>query len=252
MIKVLTLIFLILLLIVGKMKGLKTFICFYINYILIILYIIFISIGLNAVISAIVICLAVCFVSLFMINGNSIKAQMSFISICIVLLIMIIIVQFISRSANIQGFSADAIEGLTMYNLYINCNMTDVIIGVYLLCIIGTIIDTSISISSALNEIYVNNKKITLKDLFNSGMNIGRDILSTTVNTLFFVFLGGIIAFFFWHYRESFGYIINYKALVQEIIELLFCFISSILIIPITSFITSFGLTHIAKNTNNK
>lgn len=83
---------------------------------------------------------------------------------------------------------------------------------------------------------------ISEKELYNSGMNIGKDILSTTINTLFFAFLGGIIAFFFWHYSESFEYIINYKVLVQEIVELLCCCIGSILVIPITSYITSLNL----------
>ena len=113
------------------------------------------------------------------------------------------------------------------------------IIGMFILCIIGTIIDTSISISSALYEVKENNKKISKNELFKSGMNIGKDILATTINTLYFAFIGDFIAFFIWHYSSGIEYIINYKVFASDIIELLFCFIGSILIIPITSYICS-------------
>lgn len=242
MIKILSIIFLVLLIIVGKKQGLKTYICFYLNYILILSYILFMAFGFNAIIVSIITCLIASLITLFLINGNNIKTRSSFVSICFVLIIMFVIVFLIGKNANIQGFSLESIETIGLYSYDINYNMTDVIIGMILVCTIGTIIDTSISISTSLNEVYINNTNISEKELYNSGMNIGKDILSTTINTLFFAFLGGIIAFFFWHYSESFEYIINYKVLVQEIVELLCCCIGSILVIPITSYITSLNL----------
>ena len=73
-------------------------------------------------------------------------------------------------------------------------------------------------------------------------MNIGKDILSTTINTLYFALVAEFIGFFMWHYGSGFGYIINYKSFVVEISKLLLSFIASILIIPITAYITSRAL----------
>ncbi len=56
---------------------------------------------------------------------------------------------------------------------------------------IGAIVDTAISITSPMREIHQQNPDITRKDLFMSGIRIGRDILGTSSNTLFFAFFGG-------------------------------------------------------------
>ena len=117
--------------------------------------------------------------------------------------------------------------------------MTNVIIGMYLICTIGTIIDTSISISSAMYEVYRNNKNMNAKELYNSGMNIGKDILSTTINTLYFAVVGSFIGFFMWYYSLSFNFWAVSKSFEQNIIQLLLCFIASVMIIPITSYISS-------------
>lgn len=247
MIGVLSLIFLVLLLFVGRLKGLKIYLSFYINFVLIVVYITITGLGFDPVICAVLISLAVCVVSLFMINGNNIKTWTSFISICLVMTILSALIIYIGAKSSIQGFSHDAVDAISIYSPYINYNMTGVTIGTYMICVIGTIIDTSISISSSLNEVYINNKNNDIRSLFEAGMSIGRDILSTTINTLFFVFLGGIVSFFFWHYRQSFEFIINYKSFVQSVVELMFCFIGSISIIPVTAFITSVTLKRMDK-----
>jgi uncharacterized membrane protein len=157
----------------------------------------------------------------------------------IVLLFIFLITFFIGKNANIQGFSAESLEAIGGYSFDLNYDMTNVFIGMYLITIIGTIIDTSISISSALNEVHLNNMNLDKHELYKSGMNIGKDILATTINTLYFALVAEFIGFFMWHYGSSFSFLLNYKSFAQEIIKLSLCFIASILIIPITSYITS-------------
>ncbi|MBR1413374.1 MAG: YibE/F family protein [Bacilli bacterium] len=239
MIKILSLILFILLALVGRERGIKTFFTFYLSLLLIIFYIIFMSFGLNAIILAIITCILASVISLFMLNGYNVKTKASFISIMVVLVFIFLLVFFIGKSSSIQGFSNDSIESIGAYSFEINYDMCDVFIGMYLVCSIGTLIDTSISISSAVNEVYENNKKITQKELFKSGMNIGHDILSTTINTLYFALVCGFIGFFLWHRGGTLGYLLNYKVFAQEVIKVLIAFIGSILIIPITAFISS-------------
>lgn len=239
MVLILSIILFILLLIVGKLRGFKTFISFYLSIFLIIIYLSFMSLGFNAYILAIIICIFATIVTLFLINGFNKKTLSSFYSIMIVLAIIFIIIYLITINANIQGFSMESMESIGGLSLEIGYSMTDLLIGMYLVCVIGTIIDTSISISSAMNEVYINNKGISNNELYKSGMNVGKDILSTTINTLFFALVSNFIGFFMYHRNENFLYIINYKSFASLIIELLFTFIASILIIPITSFISS-------------
>lgn len=242
MIFILSSILFLLLILVGRTRGLKTFGILYLSIFLIMVYIFMMTLGFNAIINAVIICILVTIITLFGLNGVNIKTKSSFISVMIVLLFVFILTYFIGMNANIQGFSAESLESIGGYSFDINYNMRDVFVGMYLVCIIGTVIDTSISVSSALNEVYENNKYLDKHELYKSGMNIGKDILATTVNTLYFAVISGFIGFFMWHFNTSFGYILNYKSFVQEIFKLLICIIGSILIIPITSYVTSRAL----------
>ena len=235
----LSIILFILLLIVGRSRGVKTFVTFYLSIILIITYIILINFGFNAIILALIACILASCISLFMLNGYNLKTLSSFISIMIVLVLVSILTYTIGKLSNIQGFSSDSVETIGSFSYLINYDMTSVIIGMYLICVIGTIIDTSISVSTSMNEVLENNPKIKEKELYKSGMNVGGDILSTTINTLFFAIISSFIGFFMWHRGDTISYIINHKVFAQTIIELLLSLIASILIIPITSYISS-------------
>ena len=239
MILTLSIILLCLLLFTGGKRGLKTFISFYVSFILICIYVILMGLGLNAIITSVIICICAVLLILFLINGSNIKSISSLISIIIVLLFTFALCFITVKCANIAGYSEDSVEVIGGYNSSINYSMSNVLVGMFLLSVVGTIVDTSISVSSALYEVYDNNLHLTEKELFLSGMNIGRDILSTTINTLFFALVINFIGFLLWHHMTSISYILNYKAFSVEVINLLICFISSILIIPITAFISS-------------
>lgn len=239
MITILSIILFLLLTIIGKSRGFKTFLIFYLSLFLIVVYLFVMSIGFGAITNAIIICIIVSAITLFGLNSYNVKTKSSFLSIMVILVLITLLTLFIGKNANIQGFSPEALESIGGYSFDINYDMTNLFIGMYLVCVIGTIIDTSISVSSAMNEVYINNKHLNKYELYKSGMNVGKDILSTTINTLFFAVVAEFIGFFMWHYGSGLGFLLNYKSFAQEIIKLLLCFIASILIIPVTSYITS-------------
>ena len=54
-------------------------------------------------------------------------------------------------------------------------------------------------------------------------MNVGKDILSTTINTLFFAVVSSFIGFFMWFYCVSFNFWSVSKSFEQNVIQLLLC-----------------------------
>jgi uncharacterized membrane protein len=239
MITILSIVLLVLLLLVGRSRGFKTFITFYLSIFLIMMYLVLMKAGLNPIILAIVICMLAALSILFIINGINIKTKTSAVSIMIVLIFIFTLIFIIVKRGNIQGFSVESIETIGGYSYDIGVDMIDVMIGMYLICIIGTVIDTSISISSAMHEVLENNPHLDSKELFKSGMNVGRDIMATTINTLYFAIVSNFIGFFLWHRGSSFEFVINYKAFAQEVVQLLISFIGSIMIIPLTAYLSS-------------
>ena len=236
---ILWIILFLLLVLIAKQRGIKTFFTFLLSMLLIIIYIILMALRISPIPLAILICILSSILSIFFLNGYSKKTISAFIGVIVVLLVMFILTYYIGQNANINGFGDESLETIGVFNQDINYNYNNVIIGMYLVSIIGTIIDTSISVSTAMNEVLENNPKIKEKDLYKSGMNVGKDILSTTINTLYFALISTFIGFFMWHKITSLELIINNKVFIQNIIELLITFIGSILIIPITSYISS-------------
>ena len=149
---------------------------------------------------------------------------------------------YISR---IAGFGYESYEQINMFSYDVSIDFTDIAISIILISLIGATVDSSIAISSALYEVYENNRGLSRKELFVSGMNIGRDILCTTANTLMFAFLGDFMTLLIWFYNcgYSFGEIVNAKTFAAEIIRILFSATGCIIVIPVTAYITAKALT---------
>ena len=241
MIKVLSIILFILLLLIGGKRGLKTFITIYLNLALILLLIIIIGWGFNPTIPTFVICILISLIILFVLNGYNIKTKSSFISVIIVLLIFMAITFMLGSRIYIQGYTEETIEAIGYVEYNTGINMLQLANCMIIIGLIGNIIDTSIAISSALYEVHVNNPKLNKIELFKSGMNIGKDILGTTTNTLFFAYLGSYMTLliFFQDHGYTASAILNAKVFAQEFSRIILSGTAAFLIIPITAIITA-------------
>lgn len=144
----------------------------------------------------------------------------------------------------IQGFGEEETEELSMFSLYLGVDFVKIGAAMIIMSTIGAIIDVAISIASPMRELYNHNQQVSRKDLFSFGISIGRDILGTNTNTLFFAFFGGYLAMLIWFKDLSYslGDIVNSKIFSSEMINILCAGIGVALIIPITSWITAYYL----------
>ena len=239
----LLLVLLLLMIIIGGKRGLKSFVTLIINFILLILTFYLIAIGLNPLIVSVLSSILISYIILFGSNGNNIKTRSAFKSVLIVYIILILLICMIVNIAKLGGFSYEQIEEISMFSHNINLNMNSIMIALILLGLIGAITDTSIAISSSLYEVDKNND-LSRKELYKSGLRVGKDILGTTVNTLVFAFIGEFLTLIIWFRSLSYtlGETINSKVFAGELVKMLFSNIGCVLIIPITSYITSYYL----------
>ena len=137
-----------------------------------------------------------------------------------------------------------------MFSYDVKIDFTDIAIAMILISLIGATVDSSIAISSALYEVHENNRELTRKELFISGMNIGKDILCTTTNTLMFAFLGDFMTLLIWFQNCDYTFLqaVNAKTFAAQIIRILFSAIGCIIVIPITAYITAGALKKTEKN----
>ena len=239
-------ILLILMIAVGGKRGAKTFAAMYANIIILILTVFLIACGVNAIAVTIVGCAVIGVVILFWINGINIKTVTAFWSIAAVLVLLAAVMLYIGSSSHIQGFADENTDEICWYSYDIGLDMRQVTLAMMLTGLIGAITDTAIAITSALYEVYENNPNLSTGELFISGMNIGKDIIGTTTNTLLFAYIGEFMTLMIWfkEYEYPFSQIINSKIFCQDFLQIVSSGSGCIIIIPVAAFFMAYGLTH--------
>ena len=231
-------------------RGIKLFLSVVFNFIILMIIFYLIAVGLNPIICSLIGCFIISYIILYYVNERNVKTESSLKSVIIVLIILSFLILFVTKISRIAGFGYESYEEINMFSYDVKIDFTNIAISMILISLIGATVDSSIAISSALYEVYDNNKNLSKKDLFLSGMNIGKDILCTTNNTLMFAFLGEFMTLLIWFYKgdSSVLEIVNAKTFVSEMIKILFSAVGCIIVIPITAYITTESLK---KNNNN-
>ena len=231
-------------------RGIKLFLSILFNFIILMIIFYLIAIGLNPIICSLIGCFIISYIILYYVNERNVKTESSLKSVIIVLIILSFLIFFVTKISRIAGFGYESYEEINMFSYDVKIDFTNIAISMILISLIGATVDSSIAISSALYEVYDNNKNLSKKDLFLSGMNIGKDILCTTNNTLMFAFLGEFMTLLIWFYKGDYSFleIVNAKTFVSEMIKILFSAVGCIIVIPITAYITKETLKKDDKN----
>lgn len=250
---VLLIILLLLLIYVSGKHGIKLFLSIIANFCILICSFYLIVLGINPIVISLLTCFIIARIVLYKVNGTNIKTKCSMKSILVVLALLTILIFIMVKLTRIGGFGYEEYEDINMFSYDVGIDYSRISIGLIIIGLIGATIDSSMAISSALYEVKENNKHLNQKELFESGMNIGKDILGTTMSTLLFAFLGEFMTLLIWFKKGNYslGDIINAKTFASEFIKIMFSAIGCILVIPITSYITSKDLSMSKKNTDD-
>ena len=106
---------------------------------------------------------------------------------------------------------------------------------------LGAVMDIAITITSSLYELYEKNKQISLKNLKESGMEIGKDIMGSMTNVLFFAYVSGSIPMLLLYLKN--GAPLNYTLSMNLSLELTRALVGGIgivLTIPISIYTTTY------------
>lgn len=235
------LILLILMIIVGGKQGIKSFASLLINFILLWVALLLFKLKLPIIIVTLVIGATVLATTIYLGSDNYMIAQTAFISSLMIMIIMACIIVPIEHFAKVQGFGLEDNEAIVGYSLRIGIPFIKMTISSALFSTLGAIAEASMAISTACYTLMHETNKITPKQLYYDGIMAGKDIIGTTLNTLFFGFFGGFLALFIWFVGlgYSWGKVINDKIFVSEILLILFAIIGVVLAVPMTAWFMS-------------
>lgn len=144
--------------------------------------------------------------------------------------------------ARIDGLRASDVEPLLqLRQTGTPIGLKYLLVGGIIISALGAVMDVAMSIASALSEIHEVDPKLGAKDLFRSGMNIGRDMVGTMTNTLILAFIGS--SFVVVIYLYSIGLqpyqLFSSAYMAIEVISGISSSIGVILSVPITAFISA-------------
>lgn len=80
-----------------------------------------------------------------------------------------------------------------IYSGYPNLSLQDIFIGAIVLASSGAVMDLGIDIAAGVNEVKLHNPSLGFRELFLSGLNIGRAVVGTMTTTLLLAYSGGYI-----------------------------------------------------------
>ena len=230
----------------GRLKGAKSI--FSLGFTLISIIFLFIPMtmrGVNAIVAASIVVVLSTAVSLLCLNGWSRKSIISGIS-CALCTFAAGLTAFIAgTAAHINTLNTAESELLLFVSQGTKLQIHHLLFAGILFAALGAVMDTSVSITSTVAELKEVNPQMSPKELFRSGMNIGRDVMGTMTDTLILAFTGSSINLFvmFYMYQYQYAYLINMQALVVEFIQGLSGSIAVILSIPVSALLASRFIT---------
>lgn len=248
-------IFLIIICIIGGKNGIKsaiglifTFVC------IILLYLPMIYKGFSPFFSAIVTVIIITIVTMILIGGYTKKTLIAVIGTITGVIISGLFAAVFGYFAGISGYNVSDIETLIFIGQSTNIDVGGLLFSGILIASLGAVMDVGMSIASTINEIHINSPALTRRELFKSGINVGRDMMGTMSNTLILAFTGGSLSTLLLDYAYDLPYlqVINSYSIGIEIMQGLAGTVGVILTVPITSLIASIIIKHNYNNLKSK
>ena len=232
-------IFFALLVVIGKKKGLFSLIS-----ILITLGLIFWALtplilsGMNPILATVLICVLAAIVAIYLVGGLNSKSSAAILGTVLSLGIAGALSILSIKFASLTGFSSE--ESMFLFSAHPNLNFVGILASAMLIGALGAVMDIGMSISSTVNEIFVSNTEMSVKNLFTSGMNVGRDIIGTMANTLILAYLGGAFSLALLSSNIDLQKFFNLNQVATEISSALIGSIAIVLCVPITAIISAY------------
>lgn len=240
-ITLLGLILFILMLIFGGKKGLISYLTLFLNFVILFISIILIIFGVPIYLVTLIFCIVIAACNLFVLNSYNTKTKAAFYATIVTTVILIAAIYLSVSIGHLQGFTNEQQDETYIFSMNIGIDMVKFMVFTIVLAVIAAVIDLAITISSPMYELSETNPNLTQKELFHSGMRVGREILATSANTIYLAYFGGQLTLFFWFFKlnYSFGHIINSKIFAQEFISIILGGIAVAISIPITAWLTA-------------
>ena len=240
---------------IGGKKGLRSVVGILISFILIFyMFLPMVYRGYSPIFASVLMVIISSFVTLYLLNGWGAKTVSAILGTILGVIIAGSIAILICNLSHLSGFNTADVESLSMISTQSNMQIQWLLLAGILISSLGAVMDISMSIASSVQEIYSLTPSLSEKQLFISGMNVGRDMMGTMANTLILAFAGTSLNMFIiiYSYNLTSNQLFNMDMVNLVVLEGLTGSFAVILTVPIIAYISSLLIPDWAKNKKNK
>ena len=238
-------IFLVLLIVAGGWKGLKSIVSLGVTIGLVFYVMIPLLLkGINPILISIGVCAVATIITMLVITGWNKKSLAAIIGTIGGITVGGSVAYLYGLLARLTGLSGQEEQMLLYIPQQVKFDFRGLLFAGILIGALGAAMDVSVSIASALTELMHKDKNLPFRQILKHGMNIGKDIMGTMSNTLILAYTGGALSMIilFVAYPRPVNLIMNFDFVATEIIRSITGSIGLIFAIPITAI--SFALMH--------
>lgn len=99
-----------------------------------------------------------------------------------------------SSILHINGFVDENVDSLLLITQFSGLDLMHLLFAAAMIASLGAVMDVAVSLVAAVFEVYDRNPSLSRRELFRSGMNVGRDMMGTMSNTLILAFAGSSLS----------------------------------------------------------
>lgn len=229
--------------VIGGKKGIKaiaslvfTFIC--------IVYLMFPLIykGASPILITIIIAFLSTLITLGLLGGGSTKTVSAIVGTTTGVVIAAVAAILFGKAAGITGYNVTDIETLNYIAQNSQIRIGQLLFSGIIISALGATMDVGMSIASTIQELHDRNPQLSARELFVSGIRVGRDMMGTMTNTLIFAYVGGSLSTLVVNYAYDLSYrqVMNSYVLGIEIMQGLSGSLGVVLTVPVTAAIAAF------------
>lgn len=231
--------FVVLLLLIGRKKGLYSLLSIIATVTLIFFMLMpMILHGFCPIASAVLVGILSTIITIYLVGGFNSKSSSAIIGTSLSLVFAGGLSLITIYLAHLTGFAGE--ESMFLYSAHSELDFQGLLSASMIIAALGALMDTGVSIASAINEIYETDKTLTVKQLFKSGMNIGKDVIGTMSNTLILVYLGSSLPLVLLSNNIDLQKFFNLNQVATEISSAIIGSIAILLCVPLTAIISAY------------
>lgn len=227
---------------VGGKKGFNSVLALVFTFLVVILlYIPMLYVGIHPFLAAVIAAILITVMTHVLIADFSRKSISAMVGTVGGVVVAGLIALVFGKTAHITGYNVDDIETMVYIAQNSKIKISGILFSGIIISSLGAVMDVAMSIASSLNELHEKMPEISRKELFQSGMMIGRDMISTMSNTLILAYVGSSVNLMVMIYAYSYQMhqILNLYSLGIEIMNGLAGSLGIILTVPFTAALTA-------------